>query len=200
MLKILKKPINPSLLQHPLGYLEASFEQHGRLNRNLRIAGLEVDDLRGKKILDIGSGHDNFGQEARKLGLDVVSIDPDYHIPEAKWRLRTHYGGSGFHVSEGTTAFAAVAENLPFNKGCFDLIIAIRSLPEYSVTSKSPLRAIEEMHRVVKRNGQLRIFPFIIDPSIALNIRGRKRQVYEQAFSRFERFNRPNLRKVLNKD
>ncbi|MDD5750767.1 MAG: hypothetical protein PHU56_03980 [Candidatus Pacebacteria bacterium] len=77
-----------------------------------KVFGFEENDLRGKKILDIGGGKAAFQEEALKSGIDVVSIDP-------------LYGDSiKFDGSQKALKAAAVNEALPFQRDTFDLVLA----------------------------------------------------------------------------
>jgi 2-polyprenyl-6-hydroxyphenyl methylase/3-demethylubiquinone-9 3-methyltransferase len=52
---------------------------------------LEVDDLRGKRFLDIGSGSGLFSLAARRLGATVHSFDYDTHSVACTTELRQRY-------------------------------------------------------------------------------------------------------------
>ncbi len=40
------------------------------------IIGIKIEELRGKLVLDIGSGGGRFFNEAREKGIDVVAFEP----------------------------------------------------------------------------------------------------------------------------
>lgn len=76
--------------------------------------GLSWENLRGKKILDIGTGSAEFAKVAKDKGIEVVSLEKYPH----KWGqiYKQNY-------------LQAEAENLPFKKGSFDLVLSHAAPP-----------------------------------------------------------------------
>lgn len=204
--------VNQELLQRiglkkrspvPLGRIEGGFTLYSSYAGVLENLNLTEDQLNGKKILDVGGvGKGHFNREAKKRGFDVTSVDFDYHSDIGKWNLKDYDHAKGeFVMPKDLQAIAGMAEALPIAAESFDLIIALQSVPEYSVTPKYAQKAIDEMVRVVKPGGEIRIAPFIIDPRIAQNVRAKMySSSYEVPFARFE--NAPNaaFEEILNQD
>src|SRR5436309_11907222 len=65
---------------------------------------LEVDDLHGKKFLDIGSGSGLFSLAARRLGARVHSLDYDPKSVECTRELRRRFfaNDTDWNVEEGS--------------------------------------------------------------------------------------------------
>src|SRR2546425_3881807 len=65
---------------------------------------LEVDDLRGKSFLDVGSGSGLFSLVARRLGATVSSFDYDPQSVACTRELRHRYlpGDPDWQIEEGS--------------------------------------------------------------------------------------------------
>lgn len=81
---------------------------------------LEVDDLRGKRFCDIGSGSGLFSLAARNLGATVHSFDydPDSVTCTAELRRRYHPDDPDWTVEEGSVLDAPYLAGL----GTFDVV------------------------------------------------------------------------------
>jgi 2-polyprenyl-6-hydroxyphenyl methylase/3-demethylubiquinone-9 3-methyltransferase len=81
---------------------------------------LEVEDLRGKSFLDIGSGSGLFSLAARRLGARVHSLDYDPHSVACTAELRRRYfpDDPAWRVEEGSALDAAYISSL----GLFDVV------------------------------------------------------------------------------
>lgn len=123
----------------------------------LRDLHLVEQDLDGKMILDIGAGGRGFAKGAGKEGVDasIVSLDP-------------HYANMGVYESiimkesnpqVDSLTVAGKGESLPFADNSFDLIIANYSMPLYTQSKLQIKEYFEELKRVVKPGGEIRIFP-----------------------------------------
>lgn len=116
---------------------------------------LEKEDLIGKEILDIGSGHKaRFAQEAEKLpNTKVVSFDftfdrPKQNDPE---KLEEERGAS----SQVRGLFTA----LPFRDESFDLVVSNAAMPLYLNTPQQIESAFKEVARVLRKGGKAYIGP-----------------------------------------
>lgn len=98
-------------------------------------------ELKGKKILDIGSGKSSFAFEAEAYGATVISLDPSYKYTSPFSR---------------NNAVAALAQELPFRDGSFDEVIASWSLFWVNTGIEN---ALQEMLRVTRAEGQMKVFP-----------------------------------------
>ncbi|HEX8422254.1 MAG TPA: class I SAM-dependent methyltransferase [Pyrinomonadaceae bacterium] len=81
---------------------------------------LEVEDLRGKSFLDIGSGSGLFSLAARRLGARVHSLDYDPHSVACTAELRRRYfpNDAEWRVEEGSALDADYISSL----GLFDVV------------------------------------------------------------------------------
>ena len=110
--------------------------------------GFSWEDLRGKKILDIGAGSAEFGAAARKKGIEVVSLDRKLIDDEgvAPYQKEGYVQGSGDH--------------LPFADESFDIVVSHASIPLHAAFDRKDVsRFIEEIRRVLKKGGECRFGP-----------------------------------------
>ncbi|MBI2639756.1 MAG: class I SAM-dependent methyltransferase [Candidatus Sungbacteria bacterium] len=110
------------------------------LEEYLRDLHLTLEMLKGKKILDVGSGTRRFAKELKESGVnaEVISVDPVFASPEEKSRVQGDTSGKLQEMIRNTAVpgvrektVAGVGEMLPFRDGTFDLVIADNSLPAY---------------------------------------------------------------------
>lgn len=103
--------------------------------------GLKWEDLKDKKILDIGAGPAEVAQAAAKKGIEVISLD--LNLPEE---------GVG-----ATKYIIADVHDLPLAGEIFDLVIAHAAPPASVVGSKEEAKKIfYEVARVLKPGGEFR--------------------------------------------
>ncbi len=100
---------------------------------------LEGHDLRGRRVLDVGSGTGWFSQSAIQRGADVVSLDIGPRLL-AQTRARC-----------SSLPVAADACQLPFAPSTFDTVVSSECI-EHTL---QPLRAVREMARVLVAGGTL---------------------------------------------
>lgn len=94
----------------------------------------------GGALLDVGCGTGVFSELASQRGLNVTGIDAsEIFIERAKWRV----GAATFVSGE--------MEELPFEDETFDATVGCNSF-QYAA---SPIEAIREARRVLKKGGQL---------------------------------------------
>lgn len=114
-----------------------------------RIRLLERDlniRLKGKKVLNIGSGIGSFDIEMQRYGADMHGVEPDsleYEI--AAERIQNK--GLKQNIKR------AVGERLPFPDRTFDLVASFQVMEHV----KDPGEVIKEAVRVTKRNGLIYI-------------------------------------------
>lgn len=86
------------------------------LKEYLELFHLDLEDLKGKTILDLGSGQSTFAQEVKEKGIDakVYSLDVDFGEVESQ---------------EDIERIRGVAQHMPFEEKSFDLILASNSVP-----------------------------------------------------------------------
>lgn len=111
--------------------------------------GIDVDTLRGKKILDLGSGKGAFIKEAWARGIEVVGVNPGVYHKEILPN----------HPKEKTAA--ALAQSLPFKDQSFDVIFSVYGVPYYLEELKSEYVAMfREIARTLKNDGTAYLWPF----------------------------------------
>jgi hypothetical protein len=160
----------------PLDYYEASFSnEFTTLEEELNSAELRMKDLVGKKTLIVGAGPLNKYSQIAESGLDLVFIDPLYNRRE-EWLeqegnviLGPSRGGM-MVAPVGLKTVAGIAEALPFGP-CFDFVIANASTPSYSPSVELAWKSMDEMIRVLKPGGDLRVYPYFIEPSFVSGMR-----------------------------
>lgn len=110
---------------------------------------LEVEDLCGKKFLDIGSGSGLFSLAARRLGARVHSFDFDPHSVACTQELRRRYfpDDSDWTIEEESALNAAYLESL----GQFDVVYSWGVLHH----TGRMWEALENAHLPVAANGKL---------------------------------------------
>ncbi len=116
-----------------------------RANFILGRLGFSWEELKGKRILDIGAGSAEFGAAARKKGIDMVSIDLSPFYERKPYQKEGYVQGSGYH--------------LPFADESFDIVVSHASVPLDADDREHVIRSIEEMRRVLKRGGECRFGP-----------------------------------------
>lgn len=133
--------------------------------------GLNVNDLRGKKILDIGSGLNQLANELKGEGLDIVSLDPFYALSrnERESVYERGYEDGPEKLKElldklessnpASQLVAGRSETLPFADESFDFIISHYGSPFYAENTEQIEFFFLELSRVLKRGGESRIYP-----------------------------------------
>lgn len=110
--------------------------------------------IKNKKILDIGSGIGIMAMALKNLGADVTGVDkfifPDesenfYSIPNFN-ELKRIWNENSLNVIKAD----AVKEKLPFDDGCFDVVICDATIEHLN---ESPKTLFKEAHRVLKDDG-----------------------------------------------
>ena len=109
---------------------------------------LDIDSLKNKKVLDVGSGRGAFVRALKKKGIDIIGIDKSLEKD----------------VVYDESVICANAQSMPFKQDLFDFIYSTWSILTYSSESKEiKLNVIKEMTRVLKPNGRIRLSP--IEPT-----------------------------------
>jgi len=122
----------------------------------------EFEKWAGKKVLEIGCGIGTDASEFLKKGAEYTGLDlSEESLKVAAQRFKT-FGYSGLlHLSD--------AENLDFlPENHFDLIYSFGVIHH----TPNPKKIIENSHRVLARNGELRIMVYAKDSWKSLMIEG----------------------------
>ena len=119
--------------------MESSEIQERTSQRYLDNLGLTWGYLRGKKILDIGSGSSMFAKEAKKYGIEVISSDERRELDRPR----------------ETSNVISVAEHLPFKDESFDLVVSNNCVDWINLFGDASA-VIKEAKRVLKPGGEFR--------------------------------------------
>lgn len=152
------------------------------------ISGLERAGLRERRhhvlrelsgdVLEIGAGT-GLNVPHYEHAARLVLLEPDRHMRE---RLQRRLD----QASAPTTVVAGVAEELPFPDGSFDAVVATLVF----CTLDDPARALTEIHRVLKPDGQL----VLIEHVRGNGARGKLQDVLSPLHARLGAGCRPNRR------
>ena len=125
--------------------------------------GLPIEDLRGKLVLDIGSGYSGrFAREAAKEGINVIAFNPELKSGLAIQGLNKKVlpGILDKVKVEKINAVAGIAQEMPFKDNSFDAEVALFSVPHCMPKYKSEYKLMfDEILRTLKPGGQAFIFP-----------------------------------------
>lgn len=113
------------------GYLD-SFEQEHILQL--------LNEVQGKKILDVGAGTGRISIPLSDLGGEVFALDSSEEMLKVLKRKKPHI-----------TTILGDAEHMPFKNNMFDIVLATFMI----VHLKDPTRFFDEAYRVLKPGGQL---------------------------------------------
>lgn len=120
------------------------------LIRYLENVNLTLEDLKNKKVIDIGSGPGDFRKALKKIGSEFEIINFDDFL----------------YYDEDPDAVRGNAQDINFPDESFDLVVAYGSVPlSTSFREQYDLipSAIKEMIRIVKSGGMVKIFPVAIN-------------------------------------
>ncbi|OGQ44850.1 MAG: hypothetical protein A3H42_01280 [Deltaproteobacteria bacterium RIFCSPLOWO2_02_FULL_46_8] len=122
--------------------------------------GFRREELAGKTILDIGSGETELfsrGLQEHVPSANMISVNPDYSIK----RFRKTIGETSHWQKKSV---AAIGQELPFNDASFDVVLALKSVADFSSPEANPVAAqswMREIVRVLKPGGVARIAPIL---------------------------------------
>lgn len=118
-----------------------------------QLLGINLEEMKGKLVLDIGSGIDEkFSKEAAKIGVKVVSMNPNLkygalnkELKKKDWQKRS---------------VAGRAQKMSFADNSFDYEVGLFSVPFYLPLEESEYKLFfDEVIRTLKPGGKAYIFP-----------------------------------------
>lgn len=132
----LDETLTSEILYDSLEELEKMF----RVRKHLAVTEMDLSNLKGKNVLEIGSGGGGHSALFKRYGAHVTSLDiSEERVTSTAKKLSL--------VKEGTgIAILADAENLPFANNSFDIVYSNGVLHHSENTDK----CIDEVHRVLK--------------------------------------------------
>lgn len=132
---------------------------------------ISLEFLKGKKVLDIGSGLNQFAKNLQVYNLDLVSIDAFYALtPEQREEVFEELTPENFKIvkkdldritrkKKDSQLVGGLAEFLPFADESFDVALAEFSMPNHSESFGQTRDFFFEIARVLKSKGEARIYP-----------------------------------------
>lgn len=119
--------------------------------------GFSREQLKGKTILDLGSGTtDKFARELHEAGIDarVISLSSDLNTSHSakteRERVAPNWKISGV---------SAIAQRLPFKDEAFDMIFGVYSVTYYAHGEHDVKAWVREIRRTLKPGGEARLYP-----------------------------------------
>ena len=134
--------------------------------RYKRELGFHEEALQGKLILDLGSGPNEpiaNSKRLKELGGNVVSLSPDYKLPEYR-------DGAVRHPTWNNISVAGIGQELPFADNTFDRVWALTSVTFYGDPQDVPDAEKywgPEVCRVLKPGGEARLAPVLLTDEIS---------------------------------
>ncbi|OGH20647.1 MAG: hypothetical protein A3D74_03500 [Candidatus Levybacteria bacterium RIFCSPHIGHO2_02_FULL_37_13] len=124
-------------------------EQPLPLQSYLDFVSLSLDDLKGKTVLDLGSGINRaFAAQANLAGnTKVVSLEPRAAFEQA------------IPHNDLAPLVAGMAYKLPFRNDSFDLAVSFTAIPMWLKTEDEMRDSFQEIDRVLKPGGEARLYP-----------------------------------------
>lgn len=163
--------------------------------------GISLEFLEGKKVLDIGSGLNQFAKDLRKHSLDLVSVDTFYALtPEQREKVFEELTPENFEVvkkdldriikkKKDSQLVGGLAESLPFADESFDVVLAEFSMPNHAESFSQARDFFFEIARVLKSKGEGRIYPMRfrkrheLGPDIQQKTEGALNELREKGFN-----------------
>lgn len=146
----------------------------------LRYFALPENGLKGKQVLDVGSGLSTFAEVANtrlgKTGTNVVALDPIYALMGKGYKTfekNVEKAGMNFRSVSGEAVdpkelykrikgfpnkVAGSHQQLPFRRESLDLVLASNSITQYH-DREITRTALGEIAETLKQDGELRIQP-----------------------------------------
>lgn len=132
--------------------------QEEYLENYLNAVGLTWEELKNKKVLDMGADLGNFADKAKEKNIDAISLEKFPEIREEEER-RT--------LAKKAPYVRGDMEELPFNDNSFDIIISRAAPPVVACSNKEQVeKIIKEAKRVLSPGGKFHFGPGGLDANI----------------------------------
>jgi len=140
-------------------------------NEYLEDLGLTEEDLKDKKIVDIGAGTRMFAGHCLRceINSEVYSVEPNVGevYPDEEGYVKAAWSPE-IKKQVDLKTVKAIREKLPFESNSFDLALVHCALPgtkehgdkKYNEMRESIEMGFNEIGRILKRGGEARIYPF----------------------------------------
>ena len=134
--------LNQAQLLEALDQLEDMF----RFRNHMAVAEMPLDNLSGKRVLEIGPGSGGHSALFAKYGAIVTSADITL-VRASSTQIKFRLLGE---IADGCQAIQSDAEHLPFNDNSFDIVYSNGVLHHTSDSQG----AVAEVYRVLKPGGE----------------------------------------------
>jgi SAM-dependent methyltransferase len=135
-----------------LNHLEAK-EESSPEEMYLKHLSLNWDDLRGKRVLEVGASYAAIAAEGKKRGVDIISLDQDQEYDQ-------HEGG----IKEKSLYVQGQVEALPIKEETMDVIFSMCGpMSPWYGTQEEIRQRFAESWRALKNGGKLFIWPAWIE-------------------------------------
>lgn len=150
-------------------------DEHEYFMKYLHDLGLAVDDLKGKKVIDLGARDRIFAAYCLHHGInrEVISVDPNFNSNFRLKKIATLLKGpslgelapGSWNPSDKNTidrnTIGARYQNLPFKSGTIDLAVVHNAFPGIAAPEADRSQiidtAFQEMGRILRPSGETRI-------------------------------------------
>ena len=123
--------------------------------------GIDVKEMEGKLVLDIGSGkNEKFSKEAAPIGIKVVSMSPHLKLKDAALTEE-------FLKDWQKRSLAGRAQEMPFKDSTFDYEVALFSVPYYLPYDQEEYKVFfKEVIRTLKPGGSAYLSPIFKNKTV----------------------------------
>jgi ubiquinone/menaquinone biosynthesis C-methylase UbiE len=136
-------------------YYENSQETDRHLVSYEHFLGFSALEMKGKEVLDIGSGPgETFAKEAALIGISVFSMSPGL-----KNGITLNHAEEGLLDDWSKKSLAGRAQEMPFKDEAFDYEVALYSLPFYLPIGEGNSEYLNEILRTLKPKGKAYFYP-----------------------------------------
>ena len=130
-----------------------------------KLLGVSMAELKGKLVLDIGSGpNEIFSKEAKKKGVKVISLSPELKHEDIREMSRGSFLDTFYAGGKQRKSVAGIVQELPFQNEAFDAEVSLYGGIHYLPLLESEYRlALSEIIRTLRPGGAAYLFPVNIE-------------------------------------